>query len=65
MWKKHINYVQNPPVFGTFCDMCIKLQQEELTGVIQSNEIHNLKERLGGHNCKAVRHKVNEEFAYF
>jgi hypothetical protein len=51
-WKKFLNFDKRPPFQGYLCDMCIKLNVEEVTGVVEKKRLESEYKLYNPHqNC--------------
>ncbi len=51
-WKKFLDFDKTPPYQGYLCDMCIGLNVEEVTGVVEKRRLESVYEMYNPHqNC--------------
>ena len=54
-WKKYLKYEKNPPKQAYLCEMCIKLNLEERSGIVETKRLNNMKKNYGvKNNCKGL-----------
>jgi len=59
-WKKYIKINLNRPRMGFICEMCIKLNLEELTGVLQIKELKQVRKLYNkNENCNGTLFQNN------
>jgi len=54
-WKKYLRYNSEHPIQGFLCEMCIKLQMEAASGVVEHKSLQDMKSRFGMvENCQGM-----------
>lgn len=54
-WKKHVHFLKEPQLFAPFCDMCLKLHLERVTGQIERKIVSNFSKTWRSKSeCKYV-----------
>ena len=51
-WKRYLRFEDGPPMQSYLCEMCIKLNMEEVAGVVEKKMVGNVSELFGPQqNC--------------
>lgn len=59
-WKKYINYDKNYPQLAFLCEMCIQLNLEEHTGVVEQKMLNEPKKLYNmNENCYGTSFENN------
>ena len=54
-WKQYIKYDKHHPKQAYLCEMCIKLNLEERSGIVEKKSMNNMRKNYGvNNNCKGL-----------